>query len=83
MLQLFLFLSNAYQPDANGEISRKKIDGKWGKETAAALKTFKSQNPQFAQELITMQEKKNQIEAPYITSVLETVKSQIGKQYRR
>ena len=56
---------------------------KWGKETAEALKKFKSQNPQFAQELITMQEKKNQIEAPYITSVLDTVKSQIGKPYRR
>ncbi|MBB1579169.1 MAG: C40 family peptidase [candidate division SR1 bacterium] len=83
LLQLFLFLSNAYQPDANGQISRKKIDGKWGKETAEALKKFKSQNPQFAQELITMQEKKNQIEAPYITSVLNTVKGQIGKPYRR
>lgn len=83
LLQLFLFLSNAYQPDANGQISRKKIDGKWGKETAEALKTFKSQNPQFAQELISIQEEKNQIEAPYITSVLNTVKSQIGKPYRR
>ena len=83
LLQLFLFLNNAYQPDANGEISRKKIDGKWGKETAEALKTFKSQNPQFAQELISIQEEKNQIEAPYITSVLNTVKSQIGKPYRR
>jgi hypothetical protein len=83
MLQLFLFLNNAYQPGTNGEVSEKKIDGKWGKETAEALKTFKSQNPQFAQELITMQEKKNQIEAPYITSVLDTVKSQIGKPYRR
>ena len=83
LLQLFLFLNNAYQPDANGEISRKKIDGKWGKETAEALKTFKSQNPQFAQELISIQEEKNQIEAPYITSVLDTVKSQIGKPYRR
>ena len=83
LLQLFLFLSNAYQPDANGQISRKKIDGKWGKETAEALKKFKSQNPQFAQELITMQEKKNQIEAPYITSVLNTIKGQIGKPYRR
>lgn len=76
-------MSNAYQSDANGQISRKKIDGKWGKETAEALKKFKSQNPQFAQELITMQEKKNQIEAPYITSVLNTVKGQIGKPYRR
>ena len=83
MIQLFLFLNNAYQPGANGEVSEKKIDGKWGKETAEALKTFKSQNPQFAQELISIQEEKNQIEAPYITSVLNTVKSQIGKPYRR
>ena len=83
MLQLFLFLNNAYQPGTTGEVSEKKIDGKWGKETAEALKTFKSQNPQFAQELISIQEEKNQIEAPYITSVLKTVKSQIGKQYRR
>ena len=83
MLQLFLFLNNAYQPGANGEVSENKIDGKWGTETAEALKTFKSQNPQFAQELISIQEEKNQIEAPYITSVLDTVKSQIGKPYRR
>ena len=83
MLQLFLFLNNAYQPGANGEVSENKIDGKWGKETAEALQTFKSQNPQFAQELISIQEEKNQIEAPYITSVLNTVKSQIGKPYRR
>lgn len=83
MLQLFLFLNNAYQPGANGEVSEKKIDGKWGKETAEALKTFKSQNPQFAQELTVIQEQKNQIEAPYITSVLNTVKDQIGKPYIR
>ena len=83
MLQLFLFLKGAYQPDVNGKVSEKKIDGKRGKETAEALKTFKSQNPQFAQELISIQEEKNQIEAPYITSVLNTVKSQIGKPYRR
>ena len=83
MLQLFLFLNNAYQPGANGEVSEKKIDGKWGKETAEALKTFKSQNPQFAQELITMQERKNQIEAPYIAAVLDSAKAQIGKTYRR
>jgi hypothetical protein len=83
MLQLFLFLNNAYQPGTNGEVSEKKIDGKWGKETAEALKTFTSQNPQFAQELISIQEEKNQIEALYITSVLDTVKRQIGKQYRR
>ena len=83
MLQLFLFLNNAYQPDVNGKVSEKKIDGKWGRETAEALKTFKSQNPQFTQELISIQEEKNQIEAPYITSVLDTVKSQIGKPYRR
>ena len=83
MLQLFLFLNNAYQPGTNGEVSEKKIDGKWGKETAEALKTFTSQNPQFDQELISIQEEKNQIEAPYITSVLDTVKRQIGKQYRR
>jgi len=76
-------LNNAYQPGTNGEVSEKKIDGKWGKETAEALKTFTSQNPQFAQELISIQEEKNQIEAPYITSVLDTVKRQIGKQYRR
>ena len=83
MLQLFLFLKGVYKPDANGKVSEKKIDGKWGEETAEALRNFKNNNPQFAQELITMQEKKNQIEAPYITSVLETVKSQIGKPYRR
>ena len=83
MLQLFLFLNNAYQPGANGEISEKKIDGKWGKETAEALKTFKSQNPQFAQELISIQEQKNQLEAPYITAVLNSAKDQIGKPYRR
>ena len=83
MLQLFLFLNNAYQPGANGEVSEKKIDGKWGKETAEALKTFKSQNPQFAQELISIQEQKNQLEAPYITAVLDSAKAQIGKTYRR
>ena len=83
MLQLFLFLNNAYQPGANGEVSEKKIDGKWGKETAEALKTFKSQNPQFAQELISIQEQKNQIEAPYIAAVLHSAKDQIGKAYRR
>lgn len=83
MLQLFLFLNNAYQPGANGEVSEKKIDGKWGKETAEALKTFKSQNPQFAQELISIQEQKNQIEAPYIAAVLHSAKAQIGKAYRR
>jgi len=83
MLQLFLFLKGAYQPDANGEISRKKIDGKWGKETAEALKKFKSQNPQFAQELAAIQEQKNQIEAPYIAAVLDSAKARIGKPYRR
>ena len=83
MLQLFLFLKGAYKPDANGEVSEKKIDGKWWKETAAALKTFKSQNPQFAQELISIQEEKNQIEAPYIAAVLHSAKAQIGKAYRR
>ena len=83
MLQLFLFLNNAYQPDANGEISRKKIDGKRGKETAEALRNFENNNPEFVQELAVIQEQKNQIEAPYITSVLNTVKDQIGKPYRR
>ena len=68
MLQLFLFLNNAYQPGANGEVSEKKIDGKWGK---------------FAQELISIQEQKNQLEAPYITAVLDSAKAQIGKTYRR
>ena len=83
MLQLFLFLKGAYQPDVNGKVSEKKIDGKWGKETAEALKTFKSQNPQFAQELISIQEQKNQLEAPYITAVLDSAKAQIGNPYRR
>ena len=83
MLQLFLFLKGAYQPDANGEVSEKKIDGKRGRETAEALRNFKNNNPEFVQELAVIQKQKNQIEAPYITSVLETVKSQIGKQYRR
>ena len=83
MLQLFLFLNNAYQPGANGEVSENKIDGKWGKETAEALKTFKSQNLQFTQELISIQEQKNQIEAPYIAAVLHSAKDQIGKAYRR
>ena len=83
MLQLFLFLKGAYQPDANGKVSEKKIDGKRGKETAEALRNFKNNNPEFVQELAVIQKQKNQIEAPYITSVLETVKSQIGKQYRR
>ena len=57
--------------------------GNGGKETAEALKTFKSQNPQFAQELISIQEQKNQIEAPYIAAVLHSAKDQIGKAYRR
>jgi len=83
MLQLFLFLKGAYQPDVNGKVSEKKIDGKWGKETAEALRNFKNNNPEFVQELAVIQEQKNQIEAPYITSVLNTVKSRIGKQYRR
>ena len=83
MLQLFLFLNNAYQPDVNGKVSEKKIDGKWGRETAEALKTFKSQNPQFTQELISIQEQKNQLEAPYITAVLDSAKAQIGNPYRR
>jgi len=83
MLQLFLFLNNAYQPDANGKVSEKKIDGKRGRETAEALRNFKNNNPEFVQELSVIQEQKNQIEAPYITSVLNTVKDQIGKPYRR
>ena len=83
LLQLFLFLSNAYQPDTNGEVSEKKIDGKRGRETAEALRNFKNNNPEFVQELSVIQEQKNQIEAPYITSVLDTVKSQIGKPYIR
>lgn len=83
MLQLFLFLKGAYQPDVNGKVSEKKIDGKRGKETAEALRNFKNNNPEFVQELAVIQEQKNQIEAPYITSVLNTVKSRIGKQYRR
>ena len=83
LLQLFLFLSNAYQPDTNGEVSEKKIDGKRGRETAEALRNFKNNNPKFVQELSVIQEQKNQIEAPYITSVLNTVKDQIGKPYRR
>ena len=83
MLQLFLFLKGAYQPDANGKVSEKKIDGKRGKETVEALRNFKNNNPEFVQELAVIQKQKNQLEAPYITSVLETVKSQIGKPYRR
>ena len=83
MLQLFLFLKGAYQPDTNGEVSEKKIDGKRGRETAEALRNFKNNNPKFVQELSVIQEQKNQIEAPYITSVLNTVKDQIGKPYRR
>ena len=83
MIQLFLFLNNAYQPGANGEVSEKKIDGKRGRETAEALRNFKNNNPKFVQELSVIQEQKNQIEAPYITSVLNTVKDQIGKPYRR
>ena len=83
MLQLFLFLKGAYQPDTNGEVSEKKIDGKRGRETAEALRNFKNNNPEFVQELSVIQEQKNQIEAPYITSVLNTVKDQIGRPYRR
>ena len=83
MLQLFLFLKGAYQPDTNGEVSEKKIDGKRGRETAEALRNFKNNNPEFVQELTVIQEQKNQIEAPYITSVLNTVKDQIGKPYIR
>lgn len=83
MLQLFLFLKGAYQPDTNGEVSEKKIDGKRGRETAEALRNFKNNNPEFVQELAVIQEQKNQLEAPYITSVLNTVKDQIGKPYRR
>ena len=83
MLQLFLFLKGAYQPDTNGEVSEKKIDGKRGRETAEALRNFKNNNPEFVQELSVIQEQKNQIEAPYITSVLNTVKDQIGKPYIR
>lgn len=79
LLQLFLFLNNAYQPDANGEISRKKINGKWGKETAEALRNFKNNNPEFVQELAVIQEQKNQLEAPYIAAVLDSAKAQIGK----
>ena len=83
MLQLFLFLKGAYQPDANGKVSEKKIDGRWGKETAEALRNFKNNNPQFAQELAAIQEQKNQIEAPYIAAVLDSAKARIGKPYRR
>lgn len=83
LLQLFLFLNNAYQPDANGEISRKKINGKWGKETAEALRNFKNNNPEFVQELAVIQEQKNELEAPYIAAVLDSAKSQIGNPYRR
>ena len=83
MLQLFLFLKGAYQPDTNGEVNEKKIDGKRGRETAEALRNFKNNNPEFVQELTVIQEQKNQIEAPYITSVLNTVKDQIGKPYIR
>ena len=83
MLQLFLFLKGAYQPDANGEVSEKKIDGKRGRETAEALRNFKNNNPEFVQELTVIQEQKNQIEAPYIAAVLNSAKDQIGKPYRR
>ena len=83
MLQLFLFLKGAYQPDVNGKVSEKKIDGKRGRETAEALRNFKNNNPEFVQELTVIQELTNQLETPYITSVLDTVKRQIGKQYRR
>ena len=83
MLQLFLFLKGAYQPDANGKVSEKKIDGKWGEETAEALRNFKNNNPEFVQELTVIQEQKNQIEAPYIAAVLHSAKDQIGKAYRR
>lgn len=83
MLQLFLFLNNAYQPGANGEVSEKKIDGKRGRETAEALRNFKNNNPKFVQELSVIQEQKNQIEAPYIAAVLNSAKDQIGKPYRR
>ena len=83
MLQLFLFLKGAYQPDANGKVSEKKIDGKRGKETAEALRNFKNNNPEFVQELAVIQKQKNQLEAPYITAVLDSAKAQIGKPYRR
>ena len=83
MLQLFRFLKGAYQPDANGKVSEKKIDGKWGEETAEALRNFKNNNPEFVQELTVIQEQKNQIEAPYIAAVLHSAKDQIGKAYRR
>ena len=83
MLQLFLFLKGAYQPDANGEVSEKKIDGKRGRETAEALRNFKNNNPEFVQELAVIQEQKNQLEAPYIAAVLDSAKAQIGKPYRR
>ena len=83
LLQLFLFLNNAYQPDANGEISRKKINGKWGKETAEALRNFKNNNPEFVQELAVIQEQKNELEAPYIAAGLDSAKSQIVNPYRR
>ena len=83
MLQLFLFLKGAYQPDANGKVSEKKIDGKRGRETAEALRNFKNNNPEFVQELTVIQEQKNQIEAPYIAAVLDSAKAQIGKPYRR
>ena len=83
MLQLFLFLKGAYKPDANGKVSEKKIDGRWGKETVEALRNFKNNNPEFVQELTVIQEQKNQIEAPYIAAVLDSAKAQIGKTYRR
>ena len=83
MLQLFLFLKGAYQPDTNGEVSEKKIDGKRGRETAEALRNFKNNNPEFVQELAAIQEQKNQIEAPYIAAVLDSAKAQIGKPYKR
>ena len=83
MLQLFLFLKGAYKPDANGKVSEKKIDGRWGKETVEALRNFKNNNPEFVQELAAIQEQKNQIEAPYIAAVLDSAKARIGKPYRR
>ena len=83
MLQLFLFLKGAYQPDANGKVSEKKIDGKRGRETAEALRNFKNNNPEFVQELAVMQEHKKQIEDPLIAAALDTAKARIGKPYRR
>ena len=83
MLQLFLFLKGAYQPDANGKVSEKKIDGKRGRETAEALRNFKNNNPEFVQEPAAIQEQKNLIEAHYIAAVLDSAKDQIGNPYRR